>query len=270
MTDEELKVQDYAKKYIEGHKDELIKKFILDKKPLRINALSLFMAGSPGAGKTEFANNYMPVKLDKADKELQRILSDNNIDIDEAESLLIKIDVDEIRDFIPGYRKTNTTIEQKGNAHVIQSAANRGLDILRKFCFDNAISFLHDGTFGNYDTMRELIKKSISKGRTVHIYYLYLDPLKAWEFTKAREYIEGRNIVKDKFIQQFFDSQVNIDKIKKEFGDRVKLNCIFKDDNNKVSEILLNQTNIADLLEVKYSKNIIKKYSRDDLSGLLR
>ena len=162
--------------------------------------------------------------------------------------------------------KTN----QKGNAHVIQVAANKGLDIIRKFCFSNDISFLHDGTFSNYDTMRELIKKSIKKQRAVSIYYLYLDPLRAWEFTKAREFIEGRNIIKGKFVQQFFDSQQNIDKIKQEFGDKVKLHCILKNNDNKVEEILLNQPNIADFLQVKYNKGLIKKYTKEDLSDLLR
>lgn len=269
FSDEEKIIQDRAKRYIEDHKNELISKFVLSKKPLRINALSFFMAGSPGAGKTEFTNNYMIAKLDKNDKGLQKILQSKNINIDEFEHLFVKIDVDEIRDFIPDYKKTDTSINQKGNAHVVQSAANRGLDILRNFCFDNDISFLHDGTFGNYKTMRELVKKSVSKQRAVHVYYLYLDPLRAWEFTKAREFIEGRNIVKDKFIQQFFDSQQNIDKIKTEFGDKIKVHCILKNNDNKVEEILLNQPNIADFLEIKYNKNIIKKYTQEDLSDLL-
>ena len=270
FSDEETFCQKEAKKYIEEHKDELIRKFILDKKPLRINTLSFFMAGSPGAGKTEFTNNYMHTTLDKNDKDLKKILEGENIDINDVECLFVKIDVDEIRAFIPHYKKTDTAVNQKGNAHVVQSAANRGLDILRNFCFKNDISFLHDGTFGNYKTMRELVRKSVLKQRAVHIYYLYLDPLKAWEFTKAREFLEGRNIVKDKFISQFFDSQENIDKIKTEFGDKVKINCILKNNDNKVEEILLNQPNIAGFLEVKYNSGIIRKYTKEDLSGLLR
>src|SRR3989338_5918358 len=266
FSDEEIVCQKEAKRYIEDHKDELIRKFIVDKKPLRINALSFFMAGSPGAGKTEFTNNYMPAKLDKNDKDLQKILREEGIDINEVECLFVKIDVDEIRTFIPHYKKTDAGTNQKGNAHIVQSAANRGLDILRDFCFDNDISFLHDGTFGNYKTMRELVKKSVLRQRVVHIYYLYLDPLKAWEFTKAREFLEGRNIVKDKFISQFFDSQQNIDKIKVEFGDKIKVHCILKNNDNKVEEILLNQPNIADFLEVKYNGGIIKKYTKEDLS----
>ena len=161
------------------------------------------------------------------------------------------------------------TIGQKGNANVIQMAANKGLDILRNFCFENDISFLHDGTFGNYKTMRELIKKSISRQRAVHIYYLYLDPLRAWEFTKAREHLEGRNIEKDKFIEQFFRSRENVDRIKKEFGNKVEIHCVLKNRSNEVEDIVFDQPNIDQFLEVQYNKGIIKKYAYDELVRLI-
>src|SRR3990167_692507 len=106
FSDEEINLQKEAKRYVEDHRDELINTFVLSKKPLRINALSFFMAGSPGAGKTEFTNNYMTAKLDKSDKELQKILSGKNININEFDHLFVKIDVDEIRNFIPQYKKT--------------------------------------------------------------------------------------------------------------------------------------------------------------------
>ncbi len=270
FTEEEKIIQELAKRYVEDHKDELIDRFILSKRPIRISALTFFMAGSPGAGKTEFVNYYFKIKLDKSDIELQGILKERNMDINEFDCFFVKIDVDEIRDFIPYYKKTNAETGQKGNANVIQSAANKGLDILRDFCFENDISFIHDGTFGNYDTMKKLIKKSISKNRLINIYYLYLDPLIAWEFTKAREFSEGRNIEKDKFISQFFDSQQNINKIKAMFGDKIKVHCILKDNDNKVVDIVLNQPNIANFMEIKYNNGLIKKYTKEDLSDLLR
>lgn len=283
FTEQEKTTQEQAKKYIIDKKDDLIKKFILDKKPLRIGMMSLFMAGSPGAGKTEFANNYIRSQIDKNDKDLQKILQKRSININEVDNLFIKIDVDEIRSFIPQYKKTDKNNGQKGNAEIIQTAANKGLDILRDYCLNNDISFLHDGTFGNYKTMRGLVKDSLSKGRMVQINYIYLDPLVAWEFTKAREFLEGRNINKDKFIPQFFDSQKNVDEIKKEFGDNVKVHCILKyskDGMNLVLEkldiakfsydISFNEPSIAMFLEIKYNANVIKRYTKGDLSDLLR
>lgn len=269
LNNEEQKISNEACNFIILNKDKLINEFILKKKPLRLGFITIFMAGSPGAGKTEFSQRYLPLIIDKNDKELIKFLNKKGIDSKLIESLLIRIDVDEIRTFLPYFKKTNIEIGVNGNAHVMQKAANKGLDVLRNYCLENEISFLHDGTFGNYSTMKKIIKKSINFGREVQIYYIYLDPLVAWDFTKARECFEGRNIVKEKFVEQYFNSQKNVDRIKKEFGNKVKVHCILKNNENKVEEILLNQPNIDLYLESKYSKGIIKRYSPEELSSLL-
>ncbi len=269
LTKEEQIICDEACKFILSKKNELIDKFVLQKNPLKLGFITIFMAGSPGAGKTEFSQRYMPLVFNKKDEKLIKFLKQKDIDIDSAESLFIRIDVDEIREFFPQYKKTDIEKGLKGNAHVIQKAAGKGLDILRDYCLSSEISFLHDGTFGNYSTMREIIKKSISSGREVQIYYLYLDPLEAWKFTKAREYLEGRNIIKEKFIEQYFHSQENVDKIKVEFNDKVKINCVLKDNQNNVLEIALNHPSIDQFLQTQYTKGIIKRYSAGDLSNLI-
>ena len=229
----------------------------------------MFMAGSPGAGKTEFSQKYMPLIVNDKYEKLIKLLSKKGIDVSSANSLFVRIDVDEIREFLNEYQRTDITAGIRGNAHVIQKAANEGLDILREYCLSNEISFLHDGTFGNYDTMKKIVKKSIQTGRDVQIYYLYLDPLTAWEFTKAREYLEGRNIVKEKFIEQYFKSRENVDKIKKKFGDKVKIHCVLKNSENNVEETAFNEQSIDKYLETKYSKGIIKRYSAEDLLTLI-
>jgi hypothetical protein len=58
LSDDEIKIQEEAKKFIKDHKKELIDKFILQKNPLRQSLFAFFMAGSPGAGKTEFTKRY--------------------------------------------------------------------------------------------------------------------------------------------------------------------------------------------------------------------
>jgi len=241
FNEDEKKTCDEACKYIKSKKTELVDMFVTKKNPLKLGFITIFMAGSPGSGKTEFSQRYLPLIFDKKNEKLIKFYSEKSIDISSVDTLLIRVDVDEIRGFLPQYTKTCTESGIKGNAHVIQRAANKGLDILRDYCFDNGISFIHDGTFGNYSTMKEIIKKSIHVGREVQIYYLYLDPLIAWEFTKAREYMEGRNIVKEKFVEQYFNSRENVDKIKQEFGDKVKIHCILKNSKNEVEEIMLNQ-----------------------------
>lgn len=186
----------------------------------------------------------------------------------DARTLFIKIDVDEIREFIPQYKKTDAKLCIKGNAHVIQKAANKGLDILRKYCLRNGISFLHDGTFGNYSTMKDLIKKSLQRGRNVQIIYIYLDPLVAWECTKAREFLEGRNIVKEKFIEQFFASRENVMRAKKEFGNKIKVTCIIKNKDKEPEEIR-DVDDIDKFIKEYYHKKSLDSYTEEGLRKII-
>jgi hypothetical protein len=268
LIEDDKQIQEDACAYINAHKDELIQKFITQKKPLKLGFMSLFMAGSPGAGKTEFSLQYIPLIYTKDSKSTIKLLESNGIKPSTFESLFIRIDVDEIRAFLPQYRKTDTF--GKGNAHVVQKAANKGLDALRNYCLKNEISFLHDGTFGNYKTMHDLVQESLAKDRFVEIYYLYLDPIAAWNFTKAREYTEGRNILKEKFIEQFFASQVNVQKIKNAFAEKVSVVCVLKDKDNKVRDIVFNTQSIDRYMQTQYSKGIVRRYTHEELEVLLK
>lgn len=269
LNELELKIQQEAIKYINSHKDELIERFVISKKPMRLDLLTFFMAGSPGAGKTEFSRRYVLEKIDKTNQKVINRLQKMGVDIEDVDTFFIRIDVDEIRDFLPQYQKTDIQNCTVGNAHIVQKAANKGLDILRQYCFSNSISFLHDGTFANYKTMKELVNKSLRAGRDVQIFYIYLDPLVAWEFTRARECLEGRNIVKEKFVEQFCDSRVNVEKIKQEFGNKVKLHCIIKDHNNEVEEIRLNIADIDNFLKKHYNSKSFPVYTRESLLKLI-
>lgn len=269
LSKEEIQIQQESIDYINSHKDELIGRFITSKKPLQLDLLTFFMAGSPGAGKTEFSRRYMLEIIDKKNKKLISRFRKMKVNIENVDVFFIKIDVDEIRDFIPQYQKTDIQLCKKGNAHVIQKAATRGLDILRNYCFKNNISFLHDGTFGNYATMRELVKKSLRAGRDVQIFYIYLDPLIAWECTKAREFIEGRNIIKERFVEQFFASRENVDRIKQEFGNKVKLHCIIKNEDKKPKEIQLNIESVDRFIKKYYNGESNYGHTKESLLELI-
>lgn len=268
LTEEEKRTQEEACTYIEENKDRLIKEFILDKRPLRLNAITLFMAGSPGAGKTEFSQRYMPGHIGMLEERVQKRLKEKGYDLSRVDTLFVRIDVDEIRSFLPQYTRTDPKLGTKANAHVVQAAANKGLDILRNYCLDNEVSFLHDGTFGNYGTMKQIVKKSLRDGRSVHIYYLYLDPLTAWNFTKAREYVEGRNILKEKFIEQFYNSMQNVNRIKEEFPE-VKVHVVVKNEKNEVETVEFNAPSLDQFLKTQYNKGTIRKYEESDLSQLI-
>lgn len=114
-----------------------------------------------------------------------------------------------------------------------------------------------------------MIKKSLKAGRVVQIFYIYIDPIIAWNFTKAREFLEGRNIVKDRFIEQFFSARENVIKIKKEFGEKVLIHCVLKDDENNVKNIELNVQDIDSFLKKSYDGQPFKQYTVEDLHNLI-
>lgn len=270
LTKEELLIQKEALDYIQKNKSELINHFILNNEILQLDLVTIFMAGSPGAGKTEFSKNYLPSITKKFfEPKLIKKLNLLNIDIENMNDFLVRIDVDEIREFLPQYCKTENVANQKGNAEVVHKAATKGLDIIRDYCLRNEISFLHDGTFSNYNTMKKIIKKSLQLERKVMIFFLYMNPLKAWEFTKAREYIEGRNIIKENFIKQFFSSRENVDRVKQDFGNRVEIHGVLKDNENKVELIKFNIESVNSFLESQYRQGRQTEYSEEDLLNLL-
>jgi predicted transcriptional regulator YheO len=72
---------------------------------------------------------------------------------------------------------------------------------------------------------------------------------------KKREKKEGRVVPKEIFIEDFFKAKDNVNKLKKEFGNKICLNLIIKD-LNKVGlyEMKNNINNVDNYLKIKYSK----------------
>lgn len=184
--------------------------------------ISIFMAGSPGAGKTEFS---------------KRFLEQTKID-------MVRIDADDVRDFMPYYDGKNSADVQRASALAVE------------YLYDEVLSkkkhMILDATFADYDKSHQNIKRSLDKKRHVEIYYLYQDPLVAWEFTKAREEIEGRIVPQDVFVDSFFKARENVNKVKKEFGDKVQLNLVIKNYDNSFEKLKLNVGNVDGYLDLSY------------------
>ncbi|MGU9958140.1 MAG: zeta toxin family protein [Arenicellales bacterium WSBS_2016_MAG_OTU3] len=53
------------------------------------------------------------------------------------------------------------------------------------------------------------------KGRTVQILYVYQEPILAWNFVQSREAVEGRRILPEHFIKQYFAARDVVNKLKK-------------------------------------------------------
>lgn len=186
---------------------------------------TVFMAGSPGAGKTEFS------------RELIRIL----------EYKAIRIDADDIRKIFEDYNGLN--------AHLFQKATSIGIDIIYNYCLLNKFNVVLDGTFAHKRVV-ENIQKSLTKNRGVTIDFIYQEPDIAWNFTQKREVTEHRRITKETFIRTFLLSKENANMVKLKFGDKIKLNLFIKNINNdQIKTTYLDIENIDPYLNKIYTYN---------------
>lgn len=234
MNEEELQKSERARKFIKDNEELLISNFCNKKYyPSDNNPVSIFMAGAPGAGKTEFSKNLIDA--------FEKMFSPAKI---------VRIDPDEIRRLFA---------ECKGdNSHLFQGACSLGVEKIHDFVLSNNQNFTLDGTLVNYNKAISNIKRSIEKGREVSIFFVYQDPLIAWEFTKKREEIEHRNIPKDSFIKAFIDSRKNVNEIKKYFKDKIHLNLIIKNYKNNTEQIESDIDNVDRFINKLYNENELK------------
>lgn len=222
------KVHAEAVEFVKSHKKELIERFANDKLcPQEKDPVSIFMAGSPGAGKTEFSRRFL--KFNKL--------------------TMVRIDADDVKEFIPQYDKKNSSD--------VQGASSLGVEKLYDYILKSKKSAILDGTFAYYKKVKENIERSLKYGRYVSIFYVYQDPLVAWEFTKAREAMEGRNVPKDVFVDALFQAKENVNKIKLEFGKSVHLNVIIKNFQNSTEETHLEVENVDQYVTINYSKSVL-------------
>ena len=192
--------------------------------------VTLFMAGSPGAGKTEVSKGFIKRFAQKP----------------------VRIDADEIRALCPGYNGSNSSLFQK--------CADKGINILHDFCLKKGFNIILDGTFA-YGNAIQNIERSLSRNRTVEIWFIYQDPLQAFKITKAREALEGRAVPLDVFVSAYFKSQENVNKAKDIFGDRVILNFILKNFEGGLERLNVNINRV--------DSYIPKSYTEDELRSAL-
>lgn len=230
-SDQEIEADAVA--FIKTHQKDLIQKFAPPEicHPVEIPT-SLFMAGSPGAGKTEVSKSL----------------------VKQFNDIPIRIDADEIRAECPGYNGTN--------AHLFQSAANKGVNILYDYARHKNLNCILDGTFA-YAGAAENIQRSLDRKRKVEVWFVYQDPLKAWEFTKAREARETRHVSREIFIKTFFDSRRNACAVKERFGGEIKLNLLTKDYEKNEEDVHLN------ISAVELDRATDSRYSLEELIRIL-
>ena len=198
--------------------------------------VSVFMADSPGAGKTEFSKNIISILEEGRNHEV------------------IRIDGDDVRILLPGYTGNNS--------HLFQGAVSLIVEKIHDFVLSQKQSFVLDGTFSRYEKAVDNIKRSLDKGRRVFIFYVYQNPETAWRFTKQREKVEGRNIPKESFVEQFFGAKETVNRVLREYNEKVVVFLVKKDfEKNTVDEVVKIESHghlVDEYIKERYTKDILQ------------
>lgn len=202
LSELELATQERALEFAKKNKKQIARELTsLDVYMPEINPVSVFMAGSPGAGKTEASK----VLLDRYSNQGAPIL---------------RIDPDELREKFDEY--------DGHNAWLFQRAVSLLVERIHDLALKNWQSFILDGTLANLNIATKNIERSLKRDRFVQIYYVYQDPRLAWEFVQAREKSEGRRILVPHFIEQYFAAREVVNKLKKDFGQDIRVDLLMK------------------------------------------
>lgn len=240
MNEEQL--AEASLQYMRDHQSELRQKYTdSDYFPSSQKPFTIFMAGAPGAGKTEISKWLCRIFLQE-----------------DPPMPVVRIDPDEIRDELPQH------IYIGGNAHLFQRAVSFAVEKLYDTAHKKSQNILLDGTFASLVVGLKNVKRAIEKGRMVGILYVYQDPIKSWELTQKREAVEGRKILKKDFIDSYFLSKENVNKAKEEFGQAIRLHVLIKDHDSVGKEKFeFNVRNVDSYINDKYSKESLEELLKD-------
>lgn len=233
LTEQEQRIERDALAFARSNKKRIARritdttKYLPEAKPV-----SVFMAGSPGAGKTE-ASIELLSGLDGP--------------------AVLRIDPDELRHEFQDYIG--------GNAYLFQKAVSVLVEKIHDMALKRNQSFLLDGTLSNYDKAHQNITRSLNKGRLVQILYVYQDPLLAWSFVQARELKEGRRIREKDFVNQYFEARAVVNRLKKCFGGEIKVDLLLKNNDNSQRFYRAGVDQI--------DNHIPERYSEDDIVRLI-
>ncbi|MEB2514584.1 zeta toxin family protein [Pseudomonas sp. YuFO20] len=237
MTEEELAIEARAIAFAKEHRTRIARELAcVQTYPGEDHPVSIFMAGSPGAGKTEVSKALIG-------------------GMDGMGSKALRIDPDDLRGFFPEYRGNNSRLFQRG--------VNTIVERLHDLVLSQRQSFLLDGTMSNAEVAKRNVERSLRRNRFVGIVYVYQQPLLAWEFVKARELTEGRSIPKAEFIRQLFAAKEAVLELKKTFRLQIRVDVIIKNTDGTHQSVELN----ADV--AKIDALVTTVYSPEQLDQIL-
>ena len=233
MTSEEKRIEQAALEYAKKHRTEIARRltdpaiFVPEANPV-----SVFMAGSPGAGKTEASIELLNLKAADGAK-------------------VLRIDPDELREELPGYTGENSWLFQRAVIPIVER--------IHDLALDQEQSFLLDGTLSSYSVAEKNIQRSLRRGRTVQILYVYQEPQQAWRFVQAREAAEGRRIQPEDFVRQYFAARVVVNRLKAELGKRIQVDLLMKNNDGSHRFYRAGVDQIDNHIPEKYSLTDVRR-----------
>ncbi len=232
-----MDLKNEAVKEIKNKQKELIQKFAdLQVYPSVNNPFTIFTAGSPGAGKTEFSNKFNPAAYSF-----------------ECKTPIVRIDADEIRKTLSQFNGNN--------AEEVQPATTIGMEKLFDHVNKHSQNAIVDTTFSDYNKAFSNVNRSLHRNRRVGIFYIHLDPRVAWQYTKIREKQVGRSVTKEFFIESYFKAKECVDKIKTAFP-QIEIYLIKKEltgteDSPFIMKVEYNIDSLDNYLKLRYNRNQI-------------
>ncbi|HZJ41274.1 MAG TPA: zeta toxin family protein [Candidatus Saccharimonadales bacterium] len=227
-------ISEQAYRLIKKNKKQIINQFIPESASTNKRPIFMFMAGAPGAGKTEFSKNLIKILTKKI-----------------VVNGMIRIDADEIRELFRdiGYNGKNSDLFKRG--------CIKGVEILYDRCLKKKYHTVLDGTLSFVNIARRNIDAALKVGAKVFIVYVYQDPVIAWGFSQIREQKEGRRIEKAFFVKSLFDSIKNVNMLKQEYGNKIEVWLVEKNFAHNVENIKYNVDNIDSYLKIAYNSDTL-------------
>ena len=232
MTEEEKRIEQGAIEYAKKHRNKIARR--LTDPAIYVpetNPVSVFMAGSPGAGKTEASIELINLKGADGAK-------------------VLRIDPDELREALPGYNGENSWLFQRAVIPIVER--------MHDLALDQQQSFLLDGTLSSYKVAEKNIERSLKRGRTVQILYVYQEPEQAWKFVQAREAAEGRRIEPEDFARQYFAAREVVNNLKAKFGKAISVDLLMKNNDGSHQFYRAGVDQIDNHIPEKYSVNDVR------------
>lgn len=242
MTKEEQEIHDRAIEFARRNRERIAREVtLIEKYRPDPNPISVFMAGSPGAGKTEFSTNI-----------IVRILEEGGM-ID-----AVRIDPDEFRKEFPEYNGKNS--------YLFHGAVSLIVEKVHDHVLHNGQTFILDGTFSRYEKAVNNIKRSLKKNRSVHVFYLFQPPEIAWKFTQVREADDGRKITKEMFIEGFLGAIDTVRKVAADFTTR-EVSVLMIKIKKTHSRLIIDE--IVDIRKQHIDNYLPERYTRETLETIL-